>query len=223
LLSSPEVTATSSVAGGCKSFGLTLLLLLLTPGFSRGFFERVVDVAELCRFGFGGRSLRIGRVEFGDLSLLFESIDFLLALAREVDIDLSMLGVARNDLGRTDGYHWYYLFLHMMLSCPAIRPAANNQNNFQDSELGSGDSAALVLMKMLSRKSQLPFHFGSRFFEHHFHFDFPLTDHSLLDLPSTSARLQPARQCHISVEQYSGPLRKRSIERYVAKSSIRAG
>lgn len=84
----------SSVVGGCKSLGLTLLALLFAPGFSRGFFERVIDAAELCRFGFGGRSLRMGNAEVGDFSLLFESVDFLLAFDREVDTGLSMVGVA---------------------------------------------------------------------------------------------------------------------------------
>lgn len=97
----------SSVVGGCKSLGLTLLALLFAPGFSRGFFERVIDAAELCRFGFGGRSLRMGNAEVGDFSLLFESVDFLLAFAREVDPGLSILDVAGSDFDRTDDCIYY--------------------------------------------------------------------------------------------------------------------
>jgi len=66
-------------------------LALLTPGLSRAFFAREVDAAELCLFGFGGLSLRIGREEFGDLSFSFASVDFLLGLALEEAFGLSML------------------------------------------------------------------------------------------------------------------------------------
>lgn len=49
----------------------------------------------------------MGNAEFGDFSLLFESVDFLLAFAREVDPGLSILDVAGSDFDRTDDCIYY--------------------------------------------------------------------------------------------------------------------